>query len=97
MRVLFERTGGFAGKKLEGLLDSSNLSVSQARRLKELLKQSGFFQLPSALESSHPSADHFNYRVTVETEEGKHTIEAGETAIPSSMRPLLDFIVRSLK
>ncbi len=97
MKILFERTGGFAGKKLEGLVDSSKLSVSQARRLKDLLKRSGFFQLPSAPESTHPSADHFNYRVTVESEEGRHTIEAGETAIPGSMRPLLDFLVRSLK
>jgi len=96
MRILFERTGGLAGRKLEGSLDSSTLSISQARRLKALLKQSGFFELPPTLEPTQASADHFNYRVTVETEEGKHTVEASETAVPGSMRPLLEFLTRSL-
>ena len=96
MRVSFRRTGGFAGRSLEGSLDSSTLSVSQARRLKELLKKSGFFELPSNLESSPANADQFSYRVTVETEEGKHTVEASEIAVPAAMRPLLDFLTRSL-
>jgi hypothetical protein len=95
MRILFERTGGFAGRKIEGRIDSSTLSVSQARRLKELLKQSGFFALPAVLKSEHPGTDRFSYRVTVETEEGQHTVEAGEEAVPGPMRPLLDFLTRS--
>jgi len=96
MRVLFERTGGFSGVKLKGSLDSSTLSLSRARRLKELLKQSGFFELPSVLESPHAGADHFNYRVTVETGERKHTVEASDLAVPAPMRPLLDFLTRSV-
>jgi hypothetical protein len=60
-----------------------------------LIKESGFFELPSILESTPASADHFNYRVTVETEEGRHTVEASEAAVPSPMRPLLDYLTRS--
>ncbi len=97
MRILFERTGGFAGRKLEGSLDTATLPSSQTRRLKELLKKSGFFDLPPILESAQPGADQFNYKVTVETREGKHTVEARETAIPRPMRPLLDFLTRSVK
>jgi hypothetical protein len=96
MRILFERTGGFTGRKLQGSLDSSTLPLSKARRLRGLLKQSRFFELPATLESDHPGADRFNYRVTIETEEGKHTVEASDAAIPGQMRPLLDFIARSL-
>jgi hypothetical protein len=96
MRIQFERSGGFAGKKLEGSLDSSTLSVAQVRRLKELLRRSRFFELPPTLESMHPSADHFNYRLTIETGERKHTVEASETAVPAPMRALLDFLTRSL-
>jgi len=96
MRIFFKRTGGFAGRKLEGSLDSSTLPNSQARRLQELLTLSGFFDLPPVLKSDHPGADRFNYRVTVETEGRVHTVEGGEAAIPGSMRPFLDFLTRSL-
>ncbi len=97
MRIFFQRTGGFAGTKLEGSLDSSALPASQARQLQQLLKKSCFFDLPPILKSDRPDSDRFSYKVTVETEEGIHTVEAGEAAVPVSMRPLLDFIARSVR
>jgi hypothetical protein len=97
MRIFVERTGGFAGTTLKGSLDSSALPVSEARLLEQLLKKSGFFDLPPLLESNRPGADRFTYKVTVETDHGKHTIEAGEAAIPASMRPFLDFLTHSIQ
>jgi hypothetical protein len=97
MRIFFERTGGFAGVKLTRSLDSSTLRPREAKRLQQLLKQSGFFDLPPVLESKKSGADLFSYRVTVETEEKKYTVEAVEAAIPPAMRPFLDFLTHSIK
>jgi hypothetical protein len=97
MRISVERSGGFSGIRLKGSLDSATLPLSQARLLKQLLKKSGFFGLPAVLESRDQGPDRFNYKVTVETEEGTHTIEAGEAAIPTPMRPFLDFLNRSVR
>jgi hypothetical protein len=97
MRIFFERTGGLAGVKLMGSLDSSTLPPREAHQLKRLVKQSGFFDLPSVLESGKPGADHFSYKVTVETGDGKHTVIAGEAAIPGAMRPFLDFLTHSMR
>lgn len=83
--------------KLKGSLDAAALSRTQARRLQELLNESGFFDLPPVLKSAEPAADRFNYRVTVETEGRVHTVEAGEAALPGSMRPFLDFLARSIR
>jgi hypothetical protein len=96
MHILLERTGGFAGLKRQGSLDSSTLPLPQERRLKELLKRSRFFELPSVLEREPQGVDLFIYRVTVETEKGTHTVAASEAAVPAEMRPLLDFLTRSL-
>jgi hypothetical protein len=96
MRVFFERTGGFAGLKLKGTLDAAALPGSQSLRLKKLLRQSRFFELPESLKSSGPGADRFNYRITVETETGSHTVEAEEEAIPGELRPLLDYLTRAI-
>lgn len=82
--------------KLQGSLDSSTLPLPQERRLKQLLKRSRFFELPSELGHEGQGADLFVYRVTVETENGRHTVAANEAAIPAEMRPLLDFLTRSL-
>jgi hypothetical protein len=95
MRILFERTGGFTGRTLQGILNSSDLPPTQYHRLKKLLEQSRFFELPTALELPDPGADRFNYKVTVENEKGSHTVEAMEGAIPGEMRPLLDFLTHS--
>jgi hypothetical protein len=97
MRIFFERTGGLAGIKLRSSLDSSTLPPREARRLQQLLKQSGFFNLPPILQSEKSGADLFSYKVTVETEERKHTVEATEAAIPGTMRPFLDFLTHSIK
>jgi hypothetical protein len=96
MRIMFERSGGFSGRKIQGSLDSSMLPVSEARRLTQLVEQSHFFELPPILESAEPGADRFNYRVTVESEKGRHTVEASEAAVPGPMRPLLEFLARSV-
>jgi hypothetical protein len=97
MRIFFERTGGIAGIKLKRAFDSSTLPPREARRLQRLLKQSGFFDLPPVLESEKSGADFFSYKVTVETEERKYTVEAVEEAVPGAMRPFLDFLTHSIK
>jgi hypothetical protein len=96
MRILFERTGGIAGRKIQGSLDSSALPEPQARRLAELLEQAHFFDLPLRLESPSSGADRFNYKVTVETDLGSHTVIASEAAVPAELRLLLDWLSRSL-
>lgn len=97
MKILFERTGGFTGRKVQGTLDSSDLPPNQARQLIKLLKKSRFFELPAELELPSPGADQFNYKVTIENENGRHTVKAGDGAIPGEMRPLLDFLARSFR
>ncbi len=95
MRIFFERTGGFAGRKIQGTLDSSDLPPTQVHRINRLLQKSRFFELPSTLELPGPCADQFNYKITVENENRRHTVETGDIAIPAGMRPLLDFLTRS--
>ena len=94
MRVFFERSGGFAGRKLQASLDLRSLPPEDARRLEELLERSRFFELPLKLEPPGPAADRFTYRVTVESENGSRTVEAGEGAVPPGMRPLIDWLTR---
>ncbi len=97
MKISIERSGGYSGMKLKGSLDSSTLPLSKARRLEQLIKSSGFFDLPLNQEAGTGQADRYSYKVTVETETLTRTIEAGEEAMPASMRPLLEFLTSSVR
>jgi hypothetical protein len=97
MHILFERTGGFAGLKLKASLDAESLPPQQARRLRKLLRESRFFELPLRLEASAPRPDRFQYRLTVENNNCVHTMQASEDAIPPEMRPLLDWLTATAR
>jgi len=97
MRILFERTGGFAGLKLKATLDAESLPPQQARRLRKLLEESRFFELPLRLEGPVSRPDRFKYRLTVENNNCIHTVQANEDAVPSEMRPLLDWLTATAR
>ena len=94
MRILLERSGGFAGITVRRRLDSDDLPASETRRLQSLLRKSRFFELPSRLVSAEAAPDRFEYRVTVETQGGTQTVEASDSAVPPELRPLLDWLMR---
>ena len=94
MRIRFERTGGFSGRRLQLSLDSSSLPQPKARQLRALLSRSRFFELPVRMLAKSTEPDRFHYRITVEEEDRSHTVEAAEAAVPVEMRPLLDWLTR---
>jgi len=94
MRVTFERTGGFAGRKLRARIDTSTLPRTQEDELCRLIAESGFFALPGRLEPAAPQPDRFQYVLTVDTGENSHTVFASESSVPQSMRPLLNWLSR---
>jgi hypothetical protein len=92
MRVLFERSGGFAGIPLTLTIDLANLSPDEATQLNRLIEQADFFNLPTTI-SSAAKPDRFQYRVTIEGGDRHHTVSVGETAAPDTLKPLLNWLV----
>jgi hypothetical protein len=92
MRIVFERTGGFAGLKLKTSLDESTLPPKDARRLHRLLDKSRFFELPLRIEPANLRPDRFQYRLTVEKDNCIHTVRTSEDAIPRELRPLVEWL-----
>lgn len=98
MKIYFERSGGFAGMHIVFSLDTSLLTPEDARGVLDLINKAKFFDLPS---SSPPpqkgSADYFQYRLSVETDERKHTVETTDETIQPSLRPVVDFLMDSAR
>lgn len=89
MRVLLERSGGFAGISQTYSVSTDQLPVEEAQKVTDLVAAAGFFELPPAIRSVGPGADRFQYTITVEREQGSHTVEVDEAAVPPSLQPLL--------
>jgi hypothetical protein len=41
--------------------------------------------------------DRFQYRLTIQDGDRQHQITVGETAVPSSLRPLLDWLMEAVR
>lgn len=92
-RIKFERTGGFTGMRIARDLKLDELSDEHAHRISELLDDLDFEELPEQmLEESMP--DQFTYVITVETEEGEHTVTTGDASAPEKMQELLHLLDR---
>lgn len=89
MRILFERSGGFAGMRLTASMDTGSLPDEEAQELEDLVNAAGFFDLPAQIAGQSSGADQFRYKLTVEDGGRRHTVEVGETAVPDPLRPLL--------
>lgn len=94
MRIVFEQTGGFMGRKTNLTLDLNDLPDSQGELLRLLLDQADFLTLNESYPASSSSRDQFQYRVTVQTDDIEHTVQAAESSIPDSLRPLIDELSR---
>lgn len=89
MRIHFERTGGFAGMLMTTTVDTDSLSSEVARELRDMVHAAAFFDLSAAYTTTAPGADRFQYKLTVEDEGQRHTVEVSEAAAPEALRPLL--------
>src|SRR5512146_1666739 len=90
MRIQFARTGGFAGMRLAGTIDTSTLDRDEAQTLQKELDNADFFELPAQLTGgSSTERDRFQYEITVEDGGKKHIVVAGESAIPDTLYPLI--------
>jgi hypothetical protein len=92
-RIKFERTGGFAGMRMATDVKLEDLPEDQAETILELLDDLDFVELPEQmLDQSGP--DQFTYKITVETDQGEHTVVTGDSSAPEKMQELLQLLNR---
>lgn len=94
MRFHFVRTGGFAGLRLAATIDTEALPDEECELLMDALDNANFFELPSVLRNPPGGADRFQYEITVEGKENRHTIEAEDAAVPENLQPLVQHLER---
>jgi len=91
MRIHFERTGGFMGRKVTLDLDTADLPADELESLRQILEEANFFDLPDSL-VTQPVPDEYQYNITVTTETIVHSVRTSDTASPPSLSALVQYL-----
>jgi hypothetical protein len=100
MKVLLERSGGFAGMMRSTYVDTKNLSPNEANELQKLIEKSEFFELSSnssqqfSSKSQKGAADYFTYKITIQNGDNEHSMEYNDVNIQPKFKRLVDFLVK---
>lgn len=92
MKIDFTRSGGFAGMRLAVRIDTDTLPSTEADRLRLLIEEGRFFNLPASLKSNLPGGDRFQFRIKVEEGGKRKEVFADEAVVPETLRPLIDYL-----
>ena len=92
MKVYFERSGGFAGLRTSVLLDTDTMPQDESAQLHQMCNSMNFFNLPSKLDAKSGTADLFRYKITVESKDGKHTVETTDQSMPPGFENFVNYL-----
>ena len=92
MRIVCERTGGFAGLTTRVEVDSSALTAAQNRALQTLIEQADLLNQPKS-KKRQAVADGFQYDLTVTHDDGEQALSLTDGAVPEEMQALLDWLM----
>ncbi|MEW6491414.1 MAG: protealysin inhibitor emfourin [Cyanobacteriota bacterium] len=97
MRIVFERTGGFAAMKMTKEIDTATLPAEETNQLRQLVDAADFFHLPTTITPKTPQPDRFGYRITIQESDHQHTVVTSEQALPGTLRPLIDWLMAAVR
>ena len=97
MKIKIERSGGYAGLNNTFSADDSILGSSEVHQIREWLKNSKFFDLPSSPLPKKGAADYFTYRITIQDNDQTHTVNTTDVTMPLDLRPVVDLVLNKSK
>ena len=92
VKIYFERTGGFAGMRASASFDTDKLPPNESEQLHDMCDNIDFFNLPSKSVPQSGAADLFRYKITIESKDGKHTVETTDTSMTPELESLVSFL-----
>jgi hypothetical protein len=92
--IRLRRTGGIAGMVTEATLDTADLEPGEARSVLAALADANLDAQSAAAPPPPGPPDTFRYALEVRQGSATRTVELCEHAIPETLRPLVDELVR---
>ena len=97
MRISFERSGGFAGIIMKTAVDEKDLAPDEAQKLRQLVEETDFFNLPGKVMSRSPQPDRFQYELRLEEKSRQYTVTVSEEVLPEKLKPLIQWLMEKAR
>jgi hypothetical protein len=93
-KIYFERSGGFAGIRMNTEIDIHSLPPDEAHKIQGMIDNAKeFFDLKESSSPPENTFDYVIYEITVQTEEGKqNTIKTYRPGTPPDLEPLINYL-----
>ena len=88
-KINFKRSGGVLGREIDTNIDLNEIPSDESQELMRLITETNFFTIPQNLIAS-AAPDEYEYTVSVEAGNTRHTIQTSDSNAPESLRPLLE-------
>jgi hypothetical protein len=95
MKINFSRTGGFMPIPLNAQLDTETMNPAEAGQLQRLIEDSGIMSMQGA--EVKGARDMHYYTIKIEDDGQTHRVRFDQISIPSSVKPLIDFLMSRAK
>jgi hypothetical protein len=93
MRINLSKSGGITGLIGSLKIDTESLSEEEKAHIKEYIKETNFFNLPSKFPFERSgAADYYSYEITIEDGNNKKTVIANDITMPPKLREFIAFI-----
>ncbi len=97
MRVSIERSGGFAGITMKTTVDEKDVAPDEALKLRQLVEEADFFNLPGRIVSRSPQPDRFQYALRLEEKGRQYAVMVSEEALPEKLKPLVNWLMEKAR
>lgn len=95
MRIVCERSGGFAGLTTRAEVDTAHLSPADARKLKQMVEESRLLEQPARAADLMP--DQYQYDLTIEDGGRTHTVQTNDAAASEETMKLVDWVMQTAR
>jgi hypothetical protein len=97
LRISIERSGGFAGITMRTTIDEKDVAPDEALKLRQLVEETDFFNLPGKMISRSPQPDRFQYDLKLEESGRGHTVTVSEEVLPEKLKPLIKWLMEKAR
>ena len=86
--INFHRSGGVVGNEIQFSVNLNELPADEAQHLTRLIMESDFYRIPEDLDAQ-TTTEEFQYTITVEAGQSRHTVHFSDTTMPKNLLPLV--------
>jgi hypothetical protein len=78
-------------------VDAEDLPSGEAQKLRQMVEEADFFNLPAKMASRSPQPDRFQYELNLREGGRQHTVLVSEEVMPAKLRPLVKWLMEAAK